>query len=80
MVSVTDKGKHFPLPSPPKPILALNQSKQCDMFTFGGWWGGSIINARKDCLGTALFCWETQHLKSPGATLMQERCCHADEL
>lgn len=47
----------------------------------GGGGGGSIINAREDCVGTALFCWQTQHLKSPGATLMQEkRCCHADEL
>lgn len=46
----------------------------------GGGGGGSIINAREDCLGTALFCWETQHLKSPGVTFMQKRCCHADEL
>lgn len=68
---------------PQNPIWALNQSKHCDMFTFGGWCGGggNLINAREDYFGTALFCWETQHLKSPGATPMQEkRCCHADEV
>lgn len=44
------------------------------------WGGGSIIIARNYCLGTILFCWETQHLKGPGATLVQGRCCRADAL
>lgn len=85
-MSVTDKGKHFfNFFFHQKPTWDLNPSKHCDMFTFGGEWcgggGGSIINAREDYLGTALSCWETQHLKSPGGTPVQEkRCCHVDEL
>lgn len=69
----------------PKAHLSL-KSKQAlwHVYIWEGWCGGgggSIIYAREDYLGTAHFCWETQHLKSPGATPMQEkRCCHVDEL
>lgn len=45
-------------------------------------WGEkkSIIIARKYCLGTTLFHWESQPLKGPRAALLWGRCCHADEL